>query len=244
MKRFPWGLTVVAALAFAILVGLGVWQVRRLAWKQALLAHVAALRTAPARPIGEALALADRGQDVEYHRVSADCAPLEAPARDAWRYALRDGQVAWRLVSACRLDDPRFDGVLVDRGLAPRFAGAMAPGAMSVDPPRSVTGILRSPGGRPMLGPAQMTAAGGPPVYRLLDRDSVTRLAAANGLRRPAPYILAVESERPAPPGLEPAALPQAIPNNHLVYAMTWFALAAILAWFYGAMLIRRLNEP
>ena len=31
------------------------------------------------------------------------------------------------------------------------------------------------------------------------------------------------------------------IPNNHFVYALTWFALAGILAWFYGALLLRRL---
>jgi surfeit locus 1 family protein len=69
-------------------------------------------------------------------------------------------------------------------------------------------------------------------------------VGADNGLARPAPYILAVESERPAPAGILPAALPRDIPNNHLVYALTWFALAAILAWFYGAMLVRRLRSP
>jgi surfeit locus 1 family protein len=52
-----------------------------------------------------------------------------------------------------------------------------------------------------------------------------------------------VESERAAPQGVVPAALPQDIPNNHFVYALTWFALAGILAWFYGALLLRRLRR-
>ena len=40
--------------------------------------------------------------------------------------------------------------------------------------------------------------------------------------------IVAVERETPVPPGLVPAALPQDIPNNHLVYALTWFGLAGV----------------
>jgi len=51
-----------------------------------------------------------------------------------------------------------------------------------------------------------------------------------------------VESEIPAVSGLVPAALPQDIPNNHLVYALTWFALGGVLVCIYGAMLVRRLS--
>ena len=35
-----------AAIALSILIGLGVWQLQRLKWKQALLAHVAQLQAA------------------------------------------------------------------------------------------------------------------------------------------------------------------------------------------------------
>ena len=67
-------------------------------------------------------------------------------------------------------------------------------------------------------------------------------MARQSGLAHPAPYLLAVEAETPAPPGITPAALPQDIPNNHFVYALTWFALAGILAWFYVALVWRRLT--
>ena len=50
MRRFPLGLTLVAGVAFAILIGLGVWQLHRLAWKQELLAKIAALKVAPGSP--------------------------------------------------------------------------------------------------------------------------------------------------------------------------------------------------
>ena len=242
MKRFPVGLTVTAALALAVLIGLGLWQLRRLAWKQDLLARVAALRVAPARPIGEILAQGGRGADVEYRRVSATCLPPPAPSRGAYRYALRDGQVAWRLVTPCRLSGTTGDGVLLDRGIVARFTGAMAPGAAAFPEPVSIVGVLRSPGGKPWLGPAETAPAAGSRVYRVLDRAAVRTIATESGVARPAPYIVAVESEIPAVSGLVPAALPQDIPNNHLVYALTWFALGGVLVCIYGAMLVRRLS--
>ena len=247
MRRFPIGLTLVAGLAFALLVGLGVWQFQRLAWKRDLLAKVAALRVAPARPIAEVLALAAQGRDVDYRRVATDCQPSRHPASDAYRYALRDGRVGWRLVSACHLASAVpgafYDGVLLDRGLVTRLTGAMAPVAAAFPPPASVVGVLRAPGGKPLLGPAETAGAAGARVFRVLDRSAVASLATDNGVRHPAPYILAAESERPPPPGVVPAPLPQDIPNNHFVYALTWFALAGILAWFYGALLLRRLGR-
>ena len=35
--RFPFGLTIVCALALALLCGLGVWQVQRMQWKNGLI---------------------------------------------------------------------------------------------------------------------------------------------------------------------------------------------------------------
>jgi len=46
-RGFPIGLTISAAIAFLILIGLGTWQVQRLHWKEGLLARIAALQAAP-----------------------------------------------------------------------------------------------------------------------------------------------------------------------------------------------------
>ena len=243
MKRFPVGLTLATALAFSLLIGLGVWQLRRLAWKEDLLAKVAALRAAPARPAAEVLARAAGGADEEYRRVSADCGTGAGPQRIAYRYALRDGQVGWRLLTFCRLGGGPFDAVLLDRGLVDRFTGAMSPAPAVFSTPVSVVGVLRAAGGKPWLGPAEMQTIGGVGVFRVLDRDALESLARENAVRSPAPYLLAVEREWPAPAGVTPAALPQDIPNNHFVYALTWFALAGVLVWVYGALLFRRLQE-
>ena len=244
MRRFPPGLTIAAAIVFAILCGLGVWQLKRLAWKQDLLARVEALRHAPARPVAEALALATQGRDVEYQRVTARCVPAAAPSTAAYRYAVRDGQVGWRLLTQCRLAGAPFGAILLDRGLVTRFAGAMAPAAATYPEPGVVIGVLRAPGGRARLGPGETPAADGARVFRVIDRAALASLARDAGVSRPAPYLLATESEIPAAPGVVPAALPQDIPNNHLVYALTWFALAGVRAWFYVALLLRRLKSP
>ncbi len=243
MKRFPLGLTLASILAFAVLFGLGAWQLQRLAWKQALLARIAALQNAPARPIALVLEELARGKDVAYTRVSVDCAPSPHPEPMVFRYAVREGEVGWRAMSVCRLSGGAYDGILLDRGLASRLAGAMAPAAVAFAPPRAVTGVLRGVGARPLVDTAAPDQQGPVTVLRLIDRDTLEAVATKFGVSRPAPLLLAVEREKPPAEGLTPAALPQDIPNNHFVYAATWFALAGILAWFYVALLWRRLGS-
>lgn len=242
MRRFPVGLTVAAGLAFAILVGLGVWQLQRLTWKEGLLAKVAALRGAPAQPIGRVLARAARGEAVGFVRVRADCAAAHALSPTVYRYALRDGQVGWRLMSVCALAGAPYDGVLLDRGLVARFAGAMAPAAATFPEPAAVTGVLRSLGAKPLLGGAAASGDAAMTVLRVVDAAALKAVAGRAGLATPAPYLLAVEAETPALAGVTPAALPQDIPNNHLIYALTWFVLAGVLAWIYGATVVNSIR--
>lgn len=229
------------AAAFALLVGLGVWQMRRLAWKEDLLAHIAALRGAPARPIGPVLTGFAHGADAKFKRVAAVCGS-PPPAPQIFRYAVRQEEVGWRLITACPLASGPYDGILIDRGLVEALAGVMAPRAVVAAPAVSVVGVLLAPGPKPVIDTAAPIREGGIVTARVIDADSLRRLAGLAGLSRPAPLLLGVERETPPPAGVTPAALPQDIPNNHLVYALTWFALAGILLWFYGAMLVRRRN--
>lgn len=242
MKRLPVGLTLVVALAVAVLVGLGVWQLRRLAWKESLLAHVAALRTAPPRPIGEALADLARGHDIDFVRVVVDCGPPPRGATSLFRYALDGDQVAWRPIVGCALSAPPFDGVVVDRGVAAGLTGAMAPRALALPPPRRVVGVLRKLPDWSLGGAGAPERDGGIETMRLTDLASLRLAGRLAGLPRPAPVLLEAERETPPPLGVEPRALPAEISNNHMAYALTWFALAAILAWFHGALLARRMR--
>jgi surfeit locus 1 family protein len=219
--RFPVGLTLAVAIALTILIGLGVWQVKRLAWKENLLAHIAALKTAPPVPIGPVLVRLKAEQDVEWTRVSVICTP-RPPRREPLRYALRDGKIVWRAESFCFLpQDANYSGVMIDRGYVEDTEGRMdvtstwAP----LPSPASVVGVLR----------------------RIPVHVAESGVIAFEG-KGPAPIVLIAEHEDPAPPGITPSGLPEKISNNHLSYALTWFGLAGALLAVYAAMLFRRLR--
>ncbi len=241
MRRFPVGLTVTALIAFAILIGLGAWQVRRLAWKQGVLAKIGALKYAAPTPISTLTGKMAGGEDVSFVRVRVVCRPPVGFVRPIYRYAVHDGRVAWRAISPCLFVDPAYDGIMVDRGIVERLTGSMVPTGAAGAGPAAVSGVLRVVGGKPVFDSDAIASSGDVLTVRIVDRDALLKMADTVGLRRPAPYLLAAESETPAPTGISPAALPSDIPNNHLVYALTWFALAGILAWFYGALVWRRM---
>jgi surfeit locus 1 family protein len=233
-RGFPVGLTVAVAIALAILVGLGVWQLQRLKWKEGVLAHVAALSGAPAQPLGGALDALARGRDVDFTRVRVSCPGLgSAPFLQL--YALKDGQAGWRLISACPAASLRYRTVLVDRGFVADTAGARPSVDRTGTAPVEVVGVLRTPDRASFVTPANQPAAN-----RWFSRD-VPAMAEALGAPQPAPLVLFAETaSNPELKALVPAPLPANIPNRHLEYALTWFGLAAALAGVYAAMLFKR----
>lgn len=110
MKRFPWMLTVLTTAAIALLIGLGVWQVQRLRWKEGLIAKAEAASTRPPEPLDAVLA----GGDVEFRKALMVCPGL-ATAPYVELQSIHDGQPGVRLISACR-PAGRQDVLLVDRG--------------------------------------------------------------------------------------------------------------------------------
>jgi surfeit locus 1 family protein len=230
---FPWGLTVVAAIAFAVLCGLGTWQVYRMNWKRDLIARIDALQHVPARPIAEVLAQAEAGGDVAYMRVNLNCPGLSR-APFVRLYALREGQAGERLLSACRLPDGR--SIVIDRGFLPDGARAPITYAASSDQPLEVTGVLRRPDAASIFTPRHR------PGGRWFARD-LPAIARELSAPDPLPYFLAVETRtNPEDPALVPAPIPTNISNRHLGYVITWFGLAAALAGVYGSLLRQRLK--
>jgi surfeit locus 1 family protein len=120
----------------------------------------------------------------------------------------------------------RDDGttVLVNRGFVP--ADRRDPPSWRTEGPqgRTVRGLLRvsEPGGA-------FLRTNDPASNRWFSRD-VAAIAAARGLSRVAPYF--IDAERaPGDSGLPVAGLTViAFSNNHLVYAITWGALAVMVA--------------
>ena len=230
---FPWGLTVVTVIAFAILCGLGTWQVYRLNWKRDLIARIDALQHAPPARLSVALPQAEAGGDVAYMRVNVNCPGLSR-APFVRLYSLKDGEAGERLLSACRLPDGR--SIIVDRGFLPDGARAPITYATPSDQPLQVTGVLRRPDAASIFTPRHR------PGGRWFARD-LPAIARELSAPDPLPYFLAVETRtNPEDPALVPAPIPTDIPNRHLGYVITWFGLAAALAGVYGSLLRQRLK--
>lgn len=233
-NRFPLGLTVATAIALAVLVSLGVWQMQRLAWKEALLARVAALQHAPSTPIGPVLERIAQGADAGFTRVSADCPGLgQAPFLEL--FSVRDGGAGVRLISACKVTSGGYGSVLVDRGfVSDQVSVRPAIDATSVAPIHMI-GVLRVPDRATFVTPKNEIAAN-----HWYSRD-VPAMAQALGVRAPAPmFLMAETSTNPDWKALDPQPLPAEISNRHLEYALTWFGLAASLACVYAATLWKR----
>jgi surfeit locus 1 family protein len=225
---FPYGLTIVTLIALAILMGLGGWQLKRLAWKQALLAEIAVLRDAPSRPINAVLM---PGSRIDFARITAACPGL-ATAPFLSLYAVIDGQAGVRLISRCDLTGSSYGSVLVDRG----FISDSQTERPSVGPAQDVlliTGILRQPDKASFVTP--------PPQNGQWYARDIAGMAKALKAPNPAPVFLFAEtSSNPDLTALRPIAVPPEISNRHLEYALTWFGLAVALASVYVGMLIRR----
>jgi len=233
-SRFPFGMTFATAVALALLVGLGVWQLQRLKWKEGVLAHVAALQSAKPAPLGPILDALAKGQDADFTRVRVVCPGLGA-APFLELYAIRDGQAGARLISACPVESAAYRTVLVDRG----FIADTVSARPTIDPadrtPLELTGVLRKPDRGNLFSPPNQPS-------RWFTRD-IAAMAAALRAAGPAPVFLFAESAtNPELTSLTPAPLPDEIPNRHLEYALTWFGLAAALLGVYAAVLFRRLR--
>lgn len=233
-RRLPVGLTISVAIALAILLALGGWQLKRLAWKEDLLTRVAALQSAPARDIAGLLEKVKGGEDLEYGRASVTCPGLAtAPYLEV--YAVRDGQAGVRLVSACPLDNGSYGSVLVDRGfVADDIADRPAIDAAALAPVR-VVGVFRAPEKASFVTPPNDVAGN-----HWYSRD-IPAMASRLKADRPAPlFLMAETATNPGFKPLIPAPLPTEISNRHLEYAMTWFGLAVALVGVYVAMLWRK----
>lgn len=233
-SRFPIGLTIAVVVSMAIMIALGVWQIQRMHWKEGVLAHVAALKTAPPVPAGPVLA---GNSDVDFRRVVLDCPGLGA-APFVELYGVREGEAGSRLISACAVEAGPYRSVLVDRGFVQDTISARPPVDGADNAPLRVTGLLRVPEKGNWFSPPN-----DPARRRFYIRD-VAEMARVLGAPAPAPvFLLAESATNPEWPALVPAPLPEDIPNNHMQYVLTWFGLAAALAGVYAAVLWRRLKD-
>ena len=226
-----------AAAAFAVLIALGLWQIERKAWKEALIATIAERLSAPpaALPWRADWPRLDAEAD-EFLRVTVtaefenDKEGLVYTSGSTLREAT-GGPGYWVFTPARLAVDTGGGYVMVNRGFVPE--GRQNPAtraAGEVAGPVEFIGVLRWP-----EAPGLFTPNGDAAHNLWFSRDSAA-IAAAKGIDA-APFYIELES--PDPPGGLPRAgrLQPNLPNNHLQYALTWFGLAAVLTGVYTAWL-------
>ncbi|AQR75990.1 SURF1 family protein [Sphingomonas sp. LM7] len=215
-----------ALLAAAGFAALGVWQVERRAWKLDLIARVEG--RVHAAPVSLAGLEADPHAH-EYRRVVATGKFL--PDRETLVQALTERGAGFWVLTPLRTAQGI---VLVNRGFVPSERRDPASRAQPKGPV-TVTGLLRvsEPGG-------QLLRANDPAQGRWYSRD-VAAIARARGIGPVAPYFIDVDAA-PNPGGYPIGGLTVvAFRNSHLVYALTWFGLAALCLG--GAVLLLRMRE-
>lgn len=225
-RLLPVSILLVLALAFA---ALGIWQVKRLAWKEALIADVdRALHAAPiaptAIPAGDIAPLA-------YHRVTLSGRFL--PAATVLVTATSNlGNGYWVMVPLAAPGGAA--PVWINRGFVP--LGTRLDTARAAVPagPVAIVGLVR-----PNEPHGTFLRANRPEAERWYARD-LPVMAARRGVASETRYFLDAQSETPRPtaaPVPVPGLTVIAFPNNHMSYALTWFALcalslgAAIMVW-------------
>ncbi|WP_398470100.1 SURF1 family protein [Tardiphaga sp.] len=224
-------LTVLAVLALLGIAGfsaLGIWQVERRAWKLDLIARVdQRSHAAPAAAPGPAAWLAISRSNDEYRRVTASGSFM--PGKDVLVQAVSDRGAGFWVLTPLRTD-AGFT-ILVNRGFVSpdeRKADAFA----APTSPVTVTGLLRI--SEPKGG---FLRTNDPAAGRWFSRD-VAEIAESQKLKDVAPYFIDADKSLDAPGQPHGGLTVVSFPNNHTVYALTWFGLALMLA--AGALYVGR----
>jgi surfeit locus 1 family protein len=207
------------AAAFA---SLGVWQIERLQWKNALIERVEARLTAPPQTPPDA---GEWSTGDAYTRVAISGVFLHE--HETLVQAVTDLGPGWWVMTPLRTHD---SVVLINRGFVPSERRA----AMSRQTGQiTVTGLLRA--SEPKGG---FLRANDAQEGRWHSRD-VEAIARASGLTETvAPYFIDAGAA-PNPGGYPVGGLTVVrFRNSHLIYAITWFALAALA--LAGAALVSR----
>ncbi len=221
----------------ACLIALGVWQLHRLAWKEGLIAEIAARAKAPpsALPSPDEWG-ALRPDAYDYRHVAFDGVFDNRKEALVFRPSGGAGEGPGYLVlTPLRLASEAF--VIVNRGFVPldRRDPASRPGGQ-IEGPVHVAGLMRPPEPRNLFTPADHPEKG---VY--FTRDPAL-IAAHFGLAPAAPF--SVDADPTPTPGGRPrdgqdgphgGATELSFPNNHLSYALTWFGLALALLSVFAA---------
>jgi surfeit locus 1 family protein len=219
---------------FLLLLGLGTWQIERLGWKESLIAERQAAASAPPIDIPP---VPNPAHALEFRRVKATGVFLND--HELYLHAIaEDGQVGYHVITPLRLAGGSI--LLVDRGFVPEDRKApQSRSAGELKGDAAVTGFLRRPpAGKPGWFVPDNGAARN--EWFFVDIPAMTSAARLEGVL---PFYVEAD-QSPNPGGLPTGGQTRLeLPNNHLQYALTWYALAAGFAVIYIRVIRRRLAE-
>lgn len=218
---FSWGASLITAAAFVLLVGLGLWQLQRLEWKQSILTDISTAQDrAPLRALPDDITKLDY-QRVELTGLLDRAAALKLGLRT---YQGKSGY-HWVVPMIVAADTPgQGHVVLVNLGWVPQDYVPPDNASSNIE---TITGVLRAPQQPGWMAPTNPATG---PVIHWIDLSSIS-----DRLDTPIyPYVLEADKSGDNPPiGGQALA---SLPNNHLQYAITWFVLAGcVLVIFFLA---------
>lgn len=228
----------VAILSIAGLSALGVWQLERRIWKLDLIERVnQRVHAAPVSAPGPSAWPRVNATDDAYRHVVAKGRFLDNPA--ALVRAVTERGAGYWVVAPFRVE--KGFTVLVNRGFVPSDQVAQDVLTADLKPgTTTLTGLLRisEPGGG-------FLRQNDPAGDRWYSRD-VAAIAGSRGIEGVAPYFIDADASTDSSPLPVGGLTVISFPNNHLIYAATWFGLAIMLmGWlFYVARQEWNLRKP
>lgn len=217
MRRYLFPL-VIGILGCAILIGLGAWQLRRLDWKEDMLARIQSQIDAPAVPLP-----ADPDPSMKYMPVTVG-GTTSGTEIDVLSGS-KDQGGGYQIVSRFLTDDGR--AILLDRGFVPQEARHAPRGPTRLE----VRGNLHWPDEKGSATPEPNLAEN---IW--FARDVPAMAKALDTL----PILVVASSVQGDAQGVAPIPVAiEGIPNNHLSYAVQWFLIAAVWAGMTVALIWR-----
>jgi surfeit locus 1 family protein len=233
------GLAVITGVMIAVLLSLAAWQLERLSAKTELLQH-----------LEERVAAAPVALPPDDQWTRADLDYLKVTVSGSFRHDQEtylfgvidknergDNVPGYFVLTPLVLDNGAT--LIVNRGFVPQDKKDPATrSAGQVTGRVTITGLLRAPERKSMFTPDADVK------NRVIYARDPALIAEWLKLTRAAPFMLdadATPNQGGLPVGGNTIV---SVPNNHLQYAVTWFALALVMAGMFGAYAVKRRKQP
>ena len=241
-KKTSWKSMILPACiisGFIFLSFLGTWQMKRLAWKEALITRVEQNLHKPPQSIAEIEALTKNGKDIEYRPVTVR--GKFHHDKEQYFFATHKSNSGWFVYTPLERGDGSI--VLVNRGFVP---------SQGKDPKTRLKGQVESV--VDIVGLARSAPSEKPNSF-VPDNDlakniyywkSINQMFAQTGFEAYSNKVMFfVDANEKPNPGNWPIGGVTLIsfPNSHLQYALTWYGLAGALLVVGGIFMFKRRRE-